>query len=109
MLTAHVAKGTPSPEALIHHIERFHPKDKDSVTFCARTTLDRSTSSHCSLVTELKRKYGEGTSSKEFCPNCGRKFQCLTQGVFENGGAIMVYSKEMVFFDECDKYDVKQS
>ena len=34
----------PSPEVLIHHIERSHPKDKDSVTFCTRTTLDRSTS-----------------------------------------------------------------
>ena len=98
----------PSPDALIHHIKRSHPKDRDSVTFCARTTLDRSTSSHCSVVTELKRTYGEGRSSKEFCPNCRRKFQRLTQGVFENG-AILVYSSEMVFFDECDKYDVEQT
>ena len=60
-------------------------------------------------MTELKRKYGEGTSCKEFCPNCGREFHCLPQGVFENGGAIMVYSSDMVFCDECDKYDVQQS
>ena len=99
----------PSPDALIHHIKRFHRNDRDSVTFCARTTLDRSTSSHCSVVTELKRTYGEVRSSKEFCPNCRRKFQRLTQGVFENGGAILVYFSEMVFFDECDKYDVEQS
>ena len=60
-------------------------------------------------MTELKRKYGEGTSCKEFCPNCEREFHCLPQGIFENGGAIMVYSNDMVFCDECDKYDVQQS
>ena len=81
----------PSPDALIHHIERSHPKDKDSVKFCVHTTLDQSRS-HSSIVTELKEKYGEGTFSKEFCPKCGKKFECSTQGVFENGGAIMVYS-----------------
>ena len=94
-------KGIPSPDALIRHIERSHLKDQDSVNFCVRTTLDRATSSHSSIVTELKRKYCEGTSSKEFCPNCGRKFQCLTQGVFENGGAVMVYCNDMVSFDKC--------
>ena len=52
----------PSPDALIHYIERTHPKNKDSFTFCARTTLDRSTNSHCSVVTELKRQYGERKS-----------------------------------------------
>ena len=86
---------------LIRHIERSHLKDKDSVTFCVRTTLNRATSLHSSIVTQLKKKYGEGTSSKEFCPNCGTKFQCLTQGVFENGGALMVYSNDMVSFDKC--------
>ena len=81
----------PSPDALIRHTERSHPKDKDSVKFSVHTTLDQS-SSHSSIVTELKEKYGEGTFSKEFCPEYRKKFECLTQGVFENGGAIMVYS-----------------
>ena len=102
-------KNFPSPDALIRHIERTHPEDADSVTFCAHTTLDRSTSPHRSVVTELKRKYGEGKVSKEFCPNCGRKFQCQTQGVFENGGAIQVYSDDTVCCDDCAKYDVEQS
>ena len=31
---------SPSPDALMHRIERSHHKDKDSVTFCTRTTLD---------------------------------------------------------------------
>ena len=44
-----------SLDALIRHIERSHPKDMDSVTFCTRTTLDRSTSSHCSIVTVTKK------------------------------------------------------
>ena len=30
----------PSPDASIRHIERSHPKGKDSVTYCALTTLD---------------------------------------------------------------------
>ena len=96
-------KEFPSPDALIRHIERSHPNDKDSVRFCVRTTSDQS-SSHSSIVTHLKEKYGKGTSSKEFCPKCGEKFECLTQGVFESGSAIMVYSNDMVVCDNCDKY-----
>ena len=67
-------------------------------------------------------KQGRGESSGKFASNISqrkilqrilpklrRKFQCLTQGVFENGGAIKVYSNDMVFCDERDQYDVQQS
>ena len=56
----------PSPEALIHHIERSHPKDKDSVTFCTRTTLHRATSSHCSVVTVKKNIWQRNILRKIF-------------------------------------------
>ena len=67
-------KGLSFSGSLIRHIERSHPEDKDSVTFCERTTLDQSTSSHRSVVTEVKGTYGEGTVSKEVCRKCGKEF-----------------------------------
>jgi len=51
--------------------------------------------------TEVKRKYGEGKVSEEICPNCGKKFQCYSQGVFESGGALQVYSDDSVYCDVC--------
>ena len=47
-----------------------------------------------------------GTVAKEFCPKCGKQFECLTEGVYENGGALMVYSNDMVVCDDWDKYEV---
>ena len=44
--------------------------------------------------------------AKEFCPECGKQFECLTEDVYENGGALMVYSNDMVVCDDCDKYEV---
>ena len=35
------------------------------------------------VVSELKEKYGEGKVTEEICPNCGKKFQCFSKGVFE--------------------------
>ena len=46
--------------------------------------------------------------SQEICPKCGEKFWCLTKGVYENGGAIMVYSDDMSVCDDCEKYEVEQ-
>ena len=51
--------------------------------------------------TEVKRKYGEGKVSEEICPNCGKKFQCYSLGVFESGGALQVYSDDSVYCDVC--------
>ena len=101
-------KKFPSMVALIRHIERSHYVEKDTITFSKHTTLDRPTSSHRSVGTELKRKYGVGQMLEEICPKCGKKFQCLTKGVYKNGGAIMVYSNDMSVCDDCEKYEVEQ-
>ena len=98
----------PSAAALIRHIERSHYEDKDTITFSKHTTLDRPTNSHRSVESELKRKYGVGRVSKEFCPKCGKQFECLTKGVYENAGAIMVYSNDMFVCDDCEKYEVEK-
>ena len=63
-----------SQDALIRHIERSHPKDMDSVTFCTRTTLDRSTSSHCSIVTVTKKIWKKEHSLKNFPQPAGESF-----------------------------------
>ena len=100
----------PSAAALIRRVERSHSEDKDSITFSAHThtTLDRPTnsSSHFSVGTLLYRTYSVRTVAKEFCPKCGKLFECLTEDVYENGGALMVYSNDMVVCDDCDKYEV---
>ena len=98
----------PSTAALIRHIERSHNEEKDTITFSKHTTLDRPTSLHRSVGAELKRKYGVGKMSEEICPKCRKKFQCLTKGVYENRGAIMVYSDDMSVCDDCEKYEVEQ-
>ena len=33
---------------------------------------------------ELKEKYGEGEVTEEICPNCSKKFQCYSKGIFES-------------------------
>ena len=38
-----------------------------------------------STTQELKEKYGEGKITEEICLNCGRQFECYTQGVFQRG------------------------
>ena len=70
--------------------------------------MDRPTSPHRSVQTELKRRYGVRQMSEEICPTCGKKFLCLKKGVYENGGEIMVYSDDMSVCDDCEKYEVKQ-
>ena len=98
----------PSAAALIRHIEKSHYEEKDTITFSKHTTLDRPTSSHRSVGTQLKRRDGVGQMSEEICPKCGETFWCLTKGVYENGGAIMVYSDDMSVCDNCEKYEVEQ-
>ena len=90
----------PSVDALIRHIERSHPEDKDSITFHVSATVDQSTSSH-DLGDTLERKYGKGTVSKELC-QCGKRFECYSDGVFTSGSAVMVYSDGMVHCDNCE-------
>ena len=70
--------------------------------------MDRPTSLHRSVWTELKRTYGVGQMSQEICPKYGETFWCVTKGVYENGGAIMVYSDDMSVCDDCEKYEVEQ-
>ena len=66
-------KNFPSPDALIPHIERSLSKDKDSVTFSARTTLDRSTSLHCSVVTRVKKKILQRNTLQRILPKLRKK------------------------------------
>ena len=63
----------PSPDALIPHIERSLSKDKDSVTFSARTTLDRSTSLLCSVVTRVKKKILQRNTLQRILPKLREK------------------------------------
>ena len=58
------------------------------------------------VVSELKDKYGEGKVIEEICPNCGKKFQCFSKGVFEGAnGMLQVYSDDNAFCDNCQKYE----
>ena len=58
------------------------------------------------VVSELKKKYGEGKVTEEICPNCGKKFQCFSKGVFKGeNGMLQVYSDDNAFCDNCQKYE----
>ena len=92
----------PSPDALIRHIERSHPEDKDSVRFSVRTTGSIKFSFLNSDT--VKRKIWRRNIFKRILFKCGKKFECLTQGVFVSGSLIKVYSNDMVVCDACDKY-----
>ena len=57
------------------------------------------------VASELKERYSEGKVSEEICPNCGKKFQCFSAGVFEGAnGILQVYSDDNMFCDNCHKY-----
>ena len=60
-----------------------------------------SQNSQLAITKELKQKYGQRKITEEICSNCGRKFQCYSQGVFESGGALQYYSDDSVFFTSC--------
>ena len=40
---------------------------------------------------ELKEKYGEGEVTEEICPNCSKKFQCYSKGIFESENGMLQY------------------
>ena len=55
-------------------------------------------------ISDLKEKCGEGKVTEEIFPNCGKKFQCYTQGIFEGTkGMLQVYSDDNDFCDNCLK------
>lgn len=55
-------------------------------------------------VDYMKRKYGRGEVSEEICSKCGRKFQCLSAGVYENeGGMTQYYSDDCYACEVCTK------
>ena len=61
-------------------------------------------------ISELKEKYGEEKVTEEICPNCGKKFQCYTQGFFEGTkGTLQVYSDDNNFCDNCLKYELDEN
>ena len=60
-------KNFPSPDALIGHIERTHPEDADSVTFCTHTTLERSGRKNFPLICHIERTHPEDADSFTFC------------------------------------------
>ena len=85
----------PGGMALLGHEAELHYHSLEAMDFTSHSNVQNS------IVTELKRKYGEGKVSEEICPNCGKKFQCYSQGVFESGGALQVYSDDSVYCDVC--------
>jgi len=85
----------PGGMALLGHEAELHYHSLEAMDFTSHSNVQTS------IATELKRKYGEGKVSEEICPNCGNKFQCYSQGVFESGGALQVYSDDSVYCDVC--------
>ena len=58
------------------------------------------------VVSELKERYDEGKVREEIGPNCGKKFQCFSKGVFEGAhGMLQGYSDDNVFCHNCQKYE----
>ena len=44
------------------------------------------------VASELTARYGEGKVTREICPNCSKKIQCFSAGVFEGAnGMLQVY------------------
>ena len=41
-------------------------------------------------VSELKERYGEGKVTEGICPNCDKKFQCCSKGVFVGAHGMFV-------------------
>ena len=58
------------------------------------------------VASELTARYDEGKLTEEICPNCSKKFQCFSVGVFEGAnGMLQVYSDDNVFCNDCHKYE----
>ena len=83
--------------ALLGHEAEEHYYSLDNVT-----TLSAEKGED--LVDYMKYKCGEGNVSEEICPNCCKKFKCLSAGICEDESGMMQYHADNCYAcDVCSK------